>query len=343
MSDEFIAPKQNHSIVLLSSDEPLLLRDYLDKTRAAFREAGYDDIQTYSVEQGFDWQAQSSTPNMSLFSTQSLKIYQFFSSKPGVAGAKAITELCERANLDERIILLMPKLDAKAKNAAWCKQLKKYGQVIELKPIYANQLVGWVMKRAQEKKLDLSPDAGRFLADRTEGNLLATDQELEKLALLHGEGEHLSLQQVAHSVANQARYSHFELADCCLAGDRKKAIRILKNQQAEGVANLTLMNLLKTNLELISRVKHAAHNAQMLNGVWTQARVWESKKSLYLQAANRLSVNDIDGLIQQCALIDRMEKGQQRNFPQYVKLKPMATDLPALEMLELVNNFSGNK
>ena len=341
MSIDLLTPSPNTSIALVSSDEPLLIRDYLDATRQSFRQAGFEDVKTLHVEQGFDWQAQEGSSNMSLFSTQSLTIYQFYSSKPGVAGAKGIAELCEQANAEEVVILSMPKLDAKTKNSAWCKNLKKHGQLVELKPVYANQLVSWLTTRSQQKGLNLAPDAIRFLADRTEGNLLAADQEMEKLLLIFSAGEALSLEQVATSVANQARFSQYELADCCLSGDRKRAVKILKNQQAEGVVNLTLMNALKGSVDILSRVKPVINNAQLLSKVWLQNRVWDSKKRLYTQAANRLSGDQIDDLIRLCAKIDRVEKGQQRHHPSYVKLKPISTDVHNLDMLELVNNFSG--
>lgn len=341
MFTDSFSPSPNSSIVLVSSDEPLLIRDYLDATRLAFRQAGYEDIKTLYVEQGFDWQAQDDSSNMSLFATQSLTIYQFFSAKPGVAGAKAIAELCEQANPDNVIVLSMPKLDGKTKNSAWCKNIKKVGDIVELKPVYANQLVGWLSQRAQQKQLNLSQDAIRFLADRTEGNLLAADQELEKLLLLFSPNEALTLEQVANSVANQARFTQYELADSCLMGNAKKAIKILKNQQAEGVPNLTLLNALKLNVDVLSKIKPVMNDAQLLSKVWLQLRVWDSKKRLYTQAANRLSSDQIDGLVQQCAKIDRVEKGQQRSHPEYVKLKPISPDIENLDMLELVHSFTG--
>jgi len=341
VSTDFLSPQQNNRLVLLSSDEPLLIRDYLDATRKAFRVAGFEDIQTLYVEQGFDWVEQSSSSNMSLFSLQSLKIYQFYSAKPGVSGAKGIAELCEQDNPDEVIILVMPKLDTKAKNSAWCKKVKQAGLLVELKPVYANQLTAWITQRAQSKALNLSPDAARFLADRTEGNLLAADQELEKLLLLFPAGEQLSLDNIATSAANQARFSQYDLADCCLNGDYKRAVKIYNNQRAEGVANLTLLNVLKTSLDVVSRVKHVVNDAQKLAKLWLQLRVWDSKKRMYLQAANRLSVDHINDLMQQCALVDRLEKGQQPNHPNYVKLKPKPVNDDGLELLELVNNFSG--
>lgn len=341
MSLDCLLPTQNSTIALISSDELLLLRDYLDKTRLAFREAGFEDIQTHYIEPGFDWEAQSASSNMSLFSILSLTIYYFFSAKPGIVGARAIAELCEKANPEDVILLVMPKLDASAKKSAWLKKVQKAGQFVELKPIYSNQLVGWLEQRAQFKQFSISHDAARFLADRTEGNLLAADQELEKLTLLFDGNEELSLDQVAESVANQSRFSNFELADCCLRGDSRKAVKVLLSQQAEGVANLALLGTLKNYIEQLAQVIGVLGNPQALQQVWRQTRIWDTKQNLYINAAKRLGPIRIEKLLAQCALIDRKEKGQEVHPIAHAKLKPISADIEDQEMLKLIHDFSG--
>lgn len=340
---DYFSPNNQKAVALVTSPEPLLLRDFVDATKDEFRNHQFDDIQNFYIEQGFDWDEQSASESLSLFSQKILKIYNFYSSKPGVVGAKAIQELSESAHQENIILFVMPKLEGNSRNSAWLKKIKKLGQVIELKPVYNNQLPQWVSNRAQQKGLNLAMDAAHFIADSTEGNLLSADQELEKLTLLFDEGELLSLEKVTQSVANQARYTAFELVDSCLLGNVSKAVKIYKKQKAEGVADLAMMMPLKTALEVLSQLKALQHSPQALNQLWQKMRIWDAKKRLYQQAASRLNVSQIDFLLQQCALLDRLEKGQQRSHLYAQKLRPVATDIDRQEMLELVTNFSGLK
>ena len=82
---------QPKPIYLLSSDEPLLIRDWLDAARQSLRERGYEEILTHSVEAGFDWDGLlEDGMSMSLFSALKCHIIRFNSNKPGQVGARFI-------------------------------------------------------------------------------------------------------------------------------------------------------------------------------------------------------------------------------------------------------------
>jgi DNA polymerase III subunit delta len=78
-----------------------------------------------------------------------------------------------------------------------------------------------------------------LLAARTEGNLLAAQQELEKLALLGLKGR-IGVDSVLASVADSARFDVYQLNEAVLAGEASRALRILGSLRAEGDSDLTL-------------------------------------------------------------------------------------------------------
>ncbi len=80
--------------------------------------------------------------------------------------------------------------------------------------------------RATRHGLNLDMDAAR-LGERTEGNLLAADQELQKLALLMPPNARLTLESIASGVESSARYDVFTLTDACLRGERERVARIV--------------------------------------------------------------------------------------------------------------------
>ena len=82
-------------------------------------------------------------------------------------------------------------------------------------PIDATRLPAWRATRARAAGLELAPDALAFLAERCEGNLLAAQQELEKLRLLAPQGQ-VSLAAVQAAVADSARYDVYQLGESCL-------------------------------------------------------------------------------------------------------------------------------
>jgi DNA polymerase III delta subunit len=68
----------------------------------------------------------------------------------------------------------------------------------------------WLRARATTLELDIDDDAARFIVERTEGNLLAALQELQKLKMGAG-GKRVDLAAVQASIGNSARFDVFQL------------------------------------------------------------------------------------------------------------------------------------
>ena len=142
---------------------------------------------------------------------------------------------------------------------------------------------------------------------------IAADQELEKLSLRFGSGEAADFETIRSSVAQSARYSQFLLVDACLAGKLKRALRILRSLKREGYASVQLRWALQNVLEQLDRLRVAPSGGERL---WQELRIWRGKQGLYRQALARLSGEQIERLLQSCATLDRLGKGQQdSDFP----------------------------
>lgn len=320
-------------VYLLSSDEPLLLRDWLDAARKQLRELGFEEILGHPVEAGFDWNALlDDSMSMSLFSDKKCHIIRFNSNKPGQPGAKFITQICANPQQDVVFILVMPRLDQAAKKSAWLKKITAAGELCELKPVYTNELPRWISQRAVTKGISLDHQAARYLADLTEGNLLATDQELEKLALAFEPDSQLTLQQIQRNIARSARYTHYLLVDACLAAQAKRAIKILRGLQQEGYQPIQIQYAIHNALQSLLQLKQAQLQNRLNGAVWQSLRIWQNKQGLFSSALSRLSLQQIERLLHRCATLDRINKGQQQ---------PLYDDDDWLTLKGLVNSFSG--
>ena len=321
-------------VYLLASAEPLLARDWLDDARGALREAGFEDILNLQTDIGFNWQELLEEGDMmSLFSQSNCRIVTMPGGKPGQQGGKVIQQLCAQAAADNVYIFVTPALDRQSKNASWCKAIRAAGEVVELKPVYDNQLTDWLLQRARNKGLNIDVQSAQFLAERTEGNLLAADQELEKLAIRFSDQEVIDFETIEASVAQSARYSHFLLVDACLAGKTRRALKILQSLETEGYATTQLRWALQSALEQLDRLKQAQRSGGLNDRTWQALRIWRNKQRLYQAALGRLGVAQIERLLQSCATLDRLGKGQQ------------GSDFPRQEWFEiksLVADFSGD-
>ncbi len=323
------------AIYLIAGSEPLLIRDHLDQLRKTLREAGYEDIQSLTADSTFDWVALLDEGDMlSLFASRKCRIINIVNGKPGQKGSKAIQRICDNLDDETLFIFVVPSLDKTTRNANWCKRLQQLGEVIELKPVYANQLPAWISQRARVKGLEIDEQSASFLAERTEGNLLAADQELEKLSIRFKDQQQIDFDTIEKSVSQSARYTHFVLVDACLEGKFARAMKILNSLRDEGYVTTQIRWALQSTLVQLNSLKLAQSNGSLGDRVWQSLRIWKSKQRLYQQALSRLNSGQIERLLQSCATLDRISKGQQdADYP----------DQDWLHLRSLIGQLSGSK
>lgn len=296
-------------LYVLLGDEPLAQRENLDAMRAAARLHGYDERTSLTVERNFNWQQiQVYAQSMSLFSSRRLLEINMPSGKPGVEGGKALQALANQALIDTCVIIILPTLEREAKNSAWFSALDQQAVSISLDQVHAANLPKWIAARLALQAQHTSAETLEFLAHQVEGNLLAANQEVQKLGLLYPAGE-LTDAVVRAAVLNVSRYDAFQLGEAVLAGDSARTVRILQGLQDEGEQALAVMNPLLWVLRPLLRIKLAEIRGENINSAMTNARIYGDKQSLMKRALARLSLRQLEATLQKLADIDKIAKG----------------------------------
>ncbi len=297
------------SIYVLIGDEPLAQRESLDAIRTEAISQGYDERTSLIVERNFNWQqVQNFGQSISLFSSRRLLELNIPNGKPGLEGGKALQALTAKALPDTTIIIILPTLERDAKNSAWFAALESHAQLISLNEVDAASLPKWIAGRLAQHGQYTSQQTLEFLAHQVEGNLLAANQEVEKLSLLYPQGE-LSEETVREAVLNVSRYDAFQLGEAVLAGDAERATRILQGLQDEGETAVAVMNPLIWVLRPLVRIKQAEMRGANLASAMTSARIYGDKQTLVKRAISRLSLRQLEAALQKLADIDKMAKG----------------------------------
>lgn len=296
-------------LYVMVGDEPLAQRENLDTLRVAARAQGFDERTSLTVERNFNWpQIQIYGQSISLFSSRRLLEISIPSGKPGVEGGKTLQGLAHKAMPETTVVIILPALEREAKNSAWFTALEKKAVTISLDEIVPTQLPKWIANRLAHQGQNTSTTTLEFLAHQVEGNLLAANQEVQKLGLLYPKGE-LSDELVREAVLNVSRYDAFQLGEAVLAGDAARTVRILQGLQDEGEAALAVMNPLMWVLRPLVRIKQAEMRGENIVNVMTNARIYGDKQSLVKRALARLSLRQLEAALQKIAEIDKTAKG----------------------------------
>ena len=297
------------SLYVLVGDEPLAQRECLDAIRVAARKQGFDERTSLTVERYFNWQQiQTYGQSISLFSSRRLLEINIPSGKPGIDGGKALQALASQAMQDTSVIIILPTLESDAKNSVWFTALEKQAVTLTLGEIDAADLPLWIAGRLAQQGQNTSSQTLDFIAHQVEGNLLAANQEVQKLGLLYPKGE-LTDETVREAVLNVSRYDAFQLGEAVLAGDTARTVRVLQGLQDEGENAVAVMNPLMWTLRPLVRIKLAEMRGENIMSAMTGARIYGDKQILVKRAMARLSLRQLEAALQKLADIDKTAKG----------------------------------
>ena len=296
-------------LYVVHGDEPLLAIEAGDAIRAAARAAGCEEREVLVVEAGFKWDAFSAASrNLGLFGTRKLVDLRIPGGKPGVEGARVLEDCAANPVPDTAILITLPRLDRATSSSSWFAALEQGGIALEVLPLERADLPRWIASRLERQRQRASAETLQFLADTTEGNLLAARQELEKIGLLLPEGE-LEQAAVENAVADVARFDVFQLSEAWLSGDAARACRILAALENEGEGVPLLLWQLGEDLHALAAVLASTASGTPIAIAVRSARVWGKRQTAIERAARRIAPSAIQPLLLRLARLDALAKG----------------------------------
>ena len=302
-------------VYLISGDEPLQTLEVADAVRRAAREHGHSSRDLLEAGKGFDWgRLGAEASSRSLFGDRRVLELRLASGRPGVEGAKAIADYAARPPDDALLLMLMPKLERDQMRSAWFKAVDQAGAVVQIWPVDAGRLPGWVGQRMRQRGLRPGPGVAEMLAERSEGNLLACVQEIEKLLLLQGTGP-VSAEQLAEAVADSARFDIYGLVDTALSGASARSLRMLHGLRAEGTAETLILWAIAREVRLLATLSSAIEKGDGLDHLLQAHRIWDKRRPLVAQALRRGSTARWRQALARCEHCDRAIKGQAAADP----------------------------
>ncbi|WP_251358333.1 DNA polymerase III subunit delta [Kangiella sp. TOML190] len=292
-------------VYLVAGDEPFQKIEAADKIRHFVKSQGIIERQIIE-ESGNRNPLTEQAGTMSLFAESRLLEWRFEKSIKKAFG-EYIQEFIESGSQDV-LLLVAPKL-ANEKRSGWYKAIEKAGLVVEVWPIPAERMAGWLQARARQAGVKLDQSAIQALIERSEGNLLAAHQDLNMLALL-ANGHQVTSDNIQAFVGQNARFSIYELSDACLLGQAPRALRMLNSLQAEGVYPLPLVNQLTRECQLLAGWAEQVEAGASMQQVMQGARLWAKRQKIMQAAFTKGSKKKWYALLQRLSFIDKSVKGQ---------------------------------
>lgn len=297
-------------INLVTGDEILLVEESTKLILSKARTNGYEEhiIIEAEIPEIIDLFI-SHRQNFSLFSTK--KIIEIrFRQKISASLAALLIEVCEHPDASQIIILRMPKLSKAETQAKWYKTLEQHGWIITIWPLKNEAFLRWIQARFQKFNLKTTQESYSLIAARTEGNLLAASQLIEKLNLVYNSSsESISYAAIQEALSDQSHYDVFELCDAVLGQNTQQTLKILQALKAQNSEPAIILWALMQDLRKLSTLFSTPPHSR--GAVYQKQGIWSTRQPLFQKTLNALNTSILNRLIQKAKNADAVIKGAQ--------------------------------
>ena len=301
-------------IYLIGGEEPLLLQECCDQIREAAKAQGFVERELLQVDRSFDWSELEQAAAPSLFASQKIIDLRLRTGKPGQKGAKVLTQWAEAPDPNMILLISCEQWDTGSRKSKWASKLDKAGVRVDIWPINARELPGWLEQRMLQHGMQPEPEVLRLLADRLEGNLLAAKQEIDRLALIKGAGT-VTVNDVLKVVVDSSRFDAFALAEHMLSGNLRDGLRVAAGLKRMNTPLPLLLGALLKELKTTEAFRLAMRGGEQETMVFRRLNVWYNRQNTVRAAARRLDTRKLFGAFKTLALIDRQSKGRAAGDP----------------------------
>jgi len=314
------------SIYLVFGPEILLVEKSLQAIKDSAMALGFGERVRYDVDGHSSWdEIISNISSPSLFTQKRIIELRLTTGKVGARGSKAINELT--ASLPDDILLIVSagKLDMAQQKSKWFKELNQNGTIIQHWEVQSEQLVGWIINHMNELGLKTNKDVANAIAYCTEGNLLATMQEIQKLKIAYPDG-HIDTKEFLNQIDQQSHYSVFGLIDAALKGDAEKVNKIFTSLTDELTPPIIIISSLYREIKALTAMSVELQHNETIEAVLAKHRVWQKRKPLITNTLKKHSYQELQKLLLTLGRIDRSLKGMD-NLNVYDELQSVLITL----------------
>jgi len=189
------------------------------------------------------------------------------------------------------LILTSPRIDTGSK---FYSELINRTRWVEFKPLYDNQIPGWIREYVRSKGKDISLEAIRLLQGKVGSSLRELANEVEKLFLFVTDKDRIEVGDVEVVVGVSKSHNIFELSDAIGRRDLKKAVKICQRMLEVGESPIGMVVMLTRYFTILWRLKELEVRRMSVEEIASAVRVHPYFVKDYLDQAGNFSLERIE-------------------------------------------------
>ncbi len=223
---------------------------------------------------------------------------------------EVFTAYCENPSRSTCLVLVGTKPDFRKKPFL---NLKRNGRLMEAKPLYDNQVPGWIAGRIRKAGKAITPDASKMLTAYVGSSLRDIQNELEKLYIYVGERKEVTADDVAAVVGMSKEYTVFELQKAIGARDLRRAVAITQHMLEAGESVPFIVVMLTNYFTNLWQLYEMRRKGVPFREQATRARMNPYFLQEYVDALSHFSPSEVEKAFLLLAAADEQAKSTSRD------------------------------
>ena len=141
-------------------------------------------------------------------------------------------------------------------------------------------------KFIKEKKIKISSQNINFIIERSKGNRINLKNELEKIFIYSLEKDSINLEEIVKLTNLAENYNISNLIDQCLAGNKKKTVQILNENNPSSDDNILIVKNFLYKLKRLKKLKENLEineNVEIILSSYKPTIFWKDKEIIKQQ------------------------------------------------------------
>jgi DNA polymerase III subunit delta len=195
-------------------------------------------------------------------------------------------------------------------NAAEIDKRKKLAKTLlsraafEFQPLKPNELQSWIRSKLQQLDAEIEPRASQLLIETVTNDLNTLTNELNKLAAAALPSGRITIELVDQLISRSREHVNWELTDHILAGNRRAALKTLRDILDDRVEPLMLIGLIAGTYRRLALAKELLSQGAPPAKIFSEVRMPPFKQASYLSLLRRLESTTITRAMQRIAEAD---------------------------------------
>jgi DNA polymerase-3 subunit delta len=268
-------------ICYITSDEPFLVKERLNKMKTAFI-SEYMDINFKEITSG---QLRTEIETVPFFAEKKMLLLDTADNEETAEALTNVSDFCS--------IIIINKLDKRKK---LYKTIQKVGEIIELTPYNENQMINWIIETGSKMGVKIPKNAAKRMVEICGlSDMHFTYNEIIKLV---STGDEITVDLVNKVVSRTPEYNSFILTDAISKKDKQEAYQIIKVLAEKNEYLPMVLSMVNRNFAVLRMIK------TMKDGEIKEAGIHPYTIKLLKPHAQNYTVEQLDKLMEICQQID---------------------------------------